>query len=93
MRGLDTGPLYTAHHTNARNDQVSRQKSLEDINEKLDRKKQTEEWLREYSIDKRENNKALYLQNSRGRNKGQQKDSNVISIQVQEEPSKESASF
>ena len=58
MRGQDASPLYKAHHANTRNDQVSRQKSLEDINEKLDRKKQTEEWLREYSMDKREHNKA-----------------------------------
>ena len=57
MRGQNNSPLFKAQ-PGTRNDQVSRQKSLEDINEKLDRKKQTEEWLREYSLDKREQNKA-----------------------------------
>ena len=68
---------------------MSRQKSLEDINEKLDRKKQTEEWLREYSLDKREQNKAWYLQNNKGKVMDKIKNNNkTISIQIQDEPSK-----
>ena len=58
IRGQNVSPLFKAHHAGSRNDQVSRQKSLEEITEKLDRKKQTEEWLREYSLDKREQTKA-----------------------------------
>ena len=38
-RGQNPSPLLKAHHAHNRNDQVSRQKSLEDIDAKLDRKK------------------------------------------------------
>ena len=53
-RGQNASPLGKPHHTSNANEQGPRQKSPDDHGANNERKKHRDEWLGDYSLDKRE---------------------------------------